>query len=108
MSFQKKERSDITKSKKKYEVEAIVASGKLAQAITDKELFSLYCTFNCQLKILRGPEDQITIFSLTDAGKARLVALLPFMPAFREQRVIIDTQRMIKIKLSEEFDQMAK
>jgi len=99
----------MTKNKNKcYDVEAIVASGKLAQAITDKELFSLYCTFNCQLKILRGPEDQITIFSLTDAGKARLVALLPFMPAFREQRVIIDTQRMIKIKLSEEFDQMAK
>jgi hypothetical protein len=96
----------MSRKKVKNEVVAIVAEGIITRMITDRELFALYEAFHRQLQVYRGPEDRLTIYSVHEQYQNRLLALLPLMPAFEQRRVIIDTQRMIKLRLHDELDKL--
>jgi hypothetical protein len=97
----------MSRRKRTNTVVAIVAEDVTTNIVTDRQLFNLYEAFNRQLQVFRGPGYRLTIYSTNEQFQTRLLALLPLMPAFEQQEVIIDTQRMIKLHLHDELDKTA-
>jgi len=74
------------------EVSAIVCGREHAKKISDHELFTLYTAFHRQLSFIKT-KDELRIFSFDDQTENRLMALLPFMPYFRRQRIVVSKKR---------------
>ena len=74
------------------EVSAIVCGREHAKDIGDHELFTLWTAFHRQLMFIRT-KDELRVFSFDDQTENRLIALLPFMPHFRQQRIVVSRRR---------------
>ncbi len=83
------------------EVRGIVANAQSATHITERQLYDLYIAFHRRLRIFKTREDDLVIFSYDDQLNTRLLALLPLMPHFREQKLLVPQQQWCELKLEE-------
>ncbi len=74
------------------EVNAIVCDKEQARKVTVEQLFELQTHFHRQLSFIVS-KDELRIFSFDDQTTNRLMALLPFMPHFRRQRIVVSKKK---------------
>jgi len=80
------------------EVVAIVTTGKTGHTISDQDLYALYAAFHRKVTIRRDEDGSVIIYSIHDQEQDRLLALLPFMSAFTQRRIVINEETMLKLR----------